>query len=480
MAGEIGSFLGGFSGSTIGTAVVKMYLDESAYNADLAKTSAATATQTGKMGGALTALKGIGVLAYAAIGTAAVSFAADAIAAAREHEVAVTRLRDAVGNAADSFEDQATALQQLSGFSDEAIIDATTLLSKYDLTASQLRELNPLVVDYARFTGKDVATAAGDLGKALLGNTRALKAVGVEYVATGNRTRDLATLMAALEAKVGGAAAAFGETSEGKAAKLRESFEELKEAIGEGLLPTLDSLTESIQGLADIINSDGLRAVIDMGERIRGLASYMFTGRLEFKKFTETIEVGSVTATQSADEIAEAIENAGSAAGKSGRQLVRFADLTGKELHEWSKDVIDNIRDTFGTLTEFDNQFTLTANELEKNAERSRKQTERFAEDIEKLGDLHVSDEIKKALIDEGIAAVDAFVRANAEGRRNIVDDIKAQLKAENEAAKGVKDITGLLEALGKTEAKATVNIEYKTSGIPLDVLKSLPGMDEV
>ena len=97
-----------------------------------------------------------------------------------------------------------TALMQKTRFDDDAAAAMQANLARYDLTGKQVAKLTPLVMDLAEATGTDLVTAGGQLGKSFLGNTRALKALGISYTATGDRAKDMRAIITALNDKVGG------------------------------------------------------------------------------------------------------------------------------------------------------------------------------------------------------------------------------------------------------------------------------------
>jgi polyhydroxyalkanoate synthesis regulator phasin len=158
---------------------------------------------------------------------------------------------------------------------------------------------------------------------------------------------------------------------------------------------------------------------------------------------------------------------------KAGKAIRNFAGLTGGELKEWRTSTVESLKGTFGTISELGNRFDLSSEQLVKGVDKSRRQTERFAKDLEKLAKLDIADSIKKALLDEGPAAVDAFVRANDEGRRDIVADLKDQQAAFNDVKNLIDEIAGKIDDIGKKKAKAEVEIHYSVSGVPPE---SLPG----
>lgn len=143
------------------------------------------------------------------------------------------------GETVGAFQDQAAALQDLTGVEDEQILTADQVLSRFNLTGDQIRELTPLVLDYAAKTGVDAPAAAQKLGLALLGNARALKLLGVRFTATGDITKDFNTLLPLVQARVGGLAEEMGQTLGGQMNILRANVNDLEETIGGVLVPIL-------------------------------------------------------------------------------------------------------------------------------------------------------------------------------------------------------------------------------------------------
>jgi hypothetical protein len=137
-------------------------------------------------------------------------------------------------------------LQKKTRFDDDQTAAAQASLAQYDLTGQQIKSLTPLVQDLATAMGVDVTDAAGSLGKAFLGNTRALKAVGIDFKATGDRGKDFTAIMAALQSKVGGFAEAEGKTASGQLAILNNTFGDLQESVGEALIPALNQLVQTV------------------------------------------------------------------------------------------------------------------------------------------------------------------------------------------------------------------------------------------
>lgn len=192
----------------------------------------------------------LGFGAAAAVGI--IKFGTDAARAFGESEDAAAQLTAAQARfpaildvTTAAFNAQALALQKKIKFDDESITVGQATLAQFELTGKQIEALIPLVADYAQKSGKDMAEAATDVGKALLtGQGRALKAVGIEFTSTGDKAKDFALMQDLLRAKVGGAAEAAGTTATGKMAILKNEFGEIQEKVGAKLVPALIKLAE--------------------------------------------------------------------------------------------------------------------------------------------------------------------------------------------------------------------------------------------
>lgn len=201
---------------------------------------------------------GVGLAAAAA---GAVAFGVDSVKAFAEAEQSQARLNDAFKRFPKLADTNAKKLGKLNSalakktrFDDDATASGQAVLAQFDLTGAQLERITPLMQDYAAKTGKDLPTAAGLLGKAMMGNAKSLKAIGINFKATGDKGKDFDTIVGLLSKKVAGFAEKEGTTAAGKLDILKNRFGEIEEKIGEALMPTLGLL-------ADFIDSDVLPAV---------------------------------------------------------------------------------------------------------------------------------------------------------------------------------------------------------------------------
>ncbi|GAA1787863.1 hypothetical protein [Agromyces lapidis] len=232
--------------------------------------------------------KGIGMAAaagIAALTVAATAFAVESVKAFAEAEEQQRKLEDAferfpalADTNIEAIRRMNSALAKKTRFDDDAIAVGQAQLAQYGLTGEQLKDLTPLLLDYAARTGKDLPTAAGDLGKALLGQGRALKDIGIDFKDTGTVAGNLAQLVAGLGSQVSGFAEKDAATAAGQLEILRNRFGEIQEKIGEALMPALGKLMDFFEsdvmpGLEDFatwLADTGIPAVQEFGAWLGG------------------------------------------------------------------------------------------------------------------------------------------------------------------------------------------------------------------
>lgn len=204
---------------------------------------------------------GAGVAAGGAIAAVAVTkFAKDSVAAFSEAEQATLRLEDAftkfpslAGANIEEFKKLNTEMQKKTRFDDEAAASGQAVLAQFGLTGQQLKDLTPLVADYAAKTGTDLPTAAEQVGKAMLGQGRALKSVGIDFQDAGSVAGNFDQVMGGLRAQVGGFAEKEGKTAAGQLEILRNQFGEIQESAGAALLPVLQKLAPVFLNLLNAV-----------------------------------------------------------------------------------------------------------------------------------------------------------------------------------------------------------------------------------
>lgn len=217
-----------------------------------------SAEKSGKKFGGLGKVAG---LAGAAAGVMALKFGKDSVAAFKEAEqssaaldLALKKFPKTQDVTRASLDKLNMAMAKKTMYDDDAFASGQAVLAQFSLTGKQIQQLTPLMADYAARTGKDIPTAATDLGKAFNGSTKALKALGINYKATGDKAKDQAAITDLLREKVGGAAEAMGGTAAGKAKILENQYGELQEAAGKKLVPALTKTADVGLRVLDFIS----------------------------------------------------------------------------------------------------------------------------------------------------------------------------------------------------------------------------------
>lgn len=224
--------------------------------------------------------------AVAGFGIASVKAYSEAQAAQQKLTTAFEKFPQLAGANADALRKLNEQLALKTVYDDDQTAAAQATLAMFGLTEQQLRTLTPLLQDYASKTGKDLNTAATDLGKALDGQGRSLKAVGLDLDLTGTKAQNFDLIVKGLRDQVGGFASKEGQTLDGKMQILNNRFGELQEQIGEKLLPALVKISDwavetGIPALEDLMSEIGdiVNAITWVDRNLRKLGDKIKPGK---------------------------------------------------------------------------------------------------------------------------------------------------------------------------------------------------------
>jgi len=169
--------------------------------------------------------------------------------AALEEDKALHRLQGTLdnlgrGDAFDRIIKKSQALEdRFKVFGHEDFISVYEKLITYGkLTENQMDSLIPVITNFASKAGKDLPEAASLILKAIGGNARALKEFGINLKDAKDESERFNLVMTALKDRVEGATDAFGESALGKLDAAKVKFKDLREEIGDKLIPTLITL----------------------------------------------------------------------------------------------------------------------------------------------------------------------------------------------------------------------------------------------
>lgn len=225
-------------------------------------------TKAGKTGGILSGLGGKikgGLIAMAAsiavgevidFGKAAVDASQDAEKSQRALEDAYKRFPALQDVTIAKLREQAAAIQAKTGADADDIAASQAVLARYKLKGSELQKLTPLMVDYAKRTGKSMPAAAATLGKAMMGNGRGLKELGIKFKDTGDPAKNLEQIMSGLRKTVGGFAEKEATSLAGKTEIAQARMGEFQESIGGKLEPIMNKLLDTGMAVLDWLDAN--------------------------------------------------------------------------------------------------------------------------------------------------------------------------------------------------------------------------------
>ena len=171
----------------------------------------------------------------------------------QKFEDALGRIPGASKKTTDALAAEAKALSLVTIYSAGQSKAALASLASYGLTGDQLKQLLPLVQDYAAKTGQDLPSAAQSVGKALLGQGRALKGVGIDFKNQGSVAANYAEIVDGLGSHVGGLAKQMGGTSSGQMKIMENQVTALKVQLGAALVPAILEVAKALQPLMTFI-----------------------------------------------------------------------------------------------------------------------------------------------------------------------------------------------------------------------------------
>jgi len=217
--------------------------------------------------------------ATAAAGAFAVSLAVDGVQAAIQEEAELANLGKTLDNlgfgaqtdAVNTFIDQ---LQFSAAVSDSTLRPAFSRLLTATNDVTQAQNLLTLALDVSAGTGRSLDQVTQALSKSMTGNLGALGKLGAGIDATTIKNKDLDGALNQLSTTFAGQATTSANTLQGQIAKTGIAFDELKEAVGQGILEAFGKSDKAVGGLADGIRTftpaakEGAKAATVLGTAV--------------------------------------------------------------------------------------------------------------------------------------------------------------------------------------------------------------------
>jgi len=227
-------------------------------------------------------------LAAAASAAFAIKIGVDSVKAAIADEKSQTLLANSLKNttgatdaaiaATELFIDQ---IQRTFGVVDDDLRPALAKLSSVTSSLADGQKLLGLALDVSAGGSVDLGSATNAVTKALQGNYKALRNLGVPITDAMVKSKDLNAVLALTAKTFAGAAAARANTFEFRMKRLAIAFDEAKETLGTALLPVLEELftvmiTKVIPAIQTFLNENGNKLVAVMTQAIKAIVGFGF------------------------------------------------------------------------------------------------------------------------------------------------------------------------------------------------------------
>jgi hypothetical protein len=170
---------------------------------------------------------------------AIINFSKQAVAAYTTQIRSEAKLKDALKGRESTVKAliaQANELEKTTLFEDDDIMNAQAMLAINVKDEEQLKKLTQATVDLASAKGMDLASAAQAVNMATMGQSRALKSLGIELDLTGTKSQNVVKVIDALSEAVGGKAQASLSDEEKALHKLQVEADDLNKAWGKLVL----------------------------------------------------------------------------------------------------------------------------------------------------------------------------------------------------------------------------------------------------
>ena len=197
----------------------------------------------GVTGGLKGLAKQAGVAAAAYFGTRALLNGITAsIDAFKTQELAEKKLEAALGKTSQALLNHASALQKVTMFGDETIIEAQAMIASFVKDEEAVRLATEATLDLAAAKGFDLVAAADLVSKTLGSSTNALTRYGIEVTGAVGSTERLTSLTENIAAVFGGQATQQAQTLTGQLAQMKNAMGDTAEDLGELLAPALSGV----------------------------------------------------------------------------------------------------------------------------------------------------------------------------------------------------------------------------------------------
>jgi hypothetical protein len=369
----------------------------------------------------------------------------------------------------DALQDQATALQNLTRFGDETILQGQALLASFTSNAEAIERGTVAALDFAAATGRDLNTAFLTLGKAAAGSTGELSRYGIVIEEGLDQSQKFEAVLDRINEQFGGRAQAEIRTFSGLMAQLGNTFGDTAEAAGDFIIEN-ETLRDSLQLfrlLLDTVNdsltenrteTQGLGAAnLDFSKSVAAVGAQL---EIEARRLGQTLEQSRATrgafealtaAGFSAAEAFERLVNAQTRALRLQKQYTAEVETFETFLKEVGA-VLD--RDVNETLRRYTDQLEF--------ARANQRALGLSAEDLARL-ERQVAEATRELVI--SLEGEEEQTDAVAEATRRLAEELGAAEQAQAELGRQTDATTRSLENQQRVASSIRVDQPFSFQG---------------
>lgn len=311
----------------------------------------------------------------------------------------------AANDSVKSINAMANSLGGMVGIDNDAIVAQAALLRQMTgLSAEAINRCMPAITDLATRTGS-LESATTTVARAINGHARGLSMLGIEYKATGDKAKDMETLIGKINDKFGGQAQADMATTGGQLKEMKVIFADTAQEIGN-----------------TVIKSELFQfALKKIKENLIGIKEAM-QGNLQDKDYMAALTKNTTAAGQAETALA----NSFVLSDKAMAALTARGEETSKQFTTTEKAKVEKVKltaDQIAAIQKFnlDRERGNAVAILENQAEAYNKDKEARIKRGDELIEIAATDEEKKDFI---ILATQAYFQKQeeeAEARRLLV-----------------------------------------------------------
>jgi hypothetical protein len=174
--------------------------------------------------------------------------------AIRKLDAALAKIGSASAAVSKELQEQAAALQQVTKYGDETIINGQALIASFTSNTDEIKKATAAALDLAAATGTNLQSAFLLLGRAAAGETSMLSRYGIALDEAVPQSEKFAAAIEKINEQFGGQAQAQAETYSGVMGQIKNAFGDLLETLGFAITKN-EAIVASLKSLRDALTS---------------------------------------------------------------------------------------------------------------------------------------------------------------------------------------------------------------------------------